>query len=48
MAVRSSSRDNTSTQPLWTAERVLRFSILLLGVVVIVGMLGFAGYVSAR
>jgi hypothetical protein len=48
MAVRNSPRDNTLTQPPPAAERVLRVSILLLGVVVIVGMLGFAAYVSTQ
>ena len=48
MAVRISSRDNTLTQPPRAADRVLRASILLLGVAVIVGMLGFAAYVSTQ
>ena len=48
MAVRNSSRDDTLTQPPPAADRVLRVSILLLGFVVIVGMLGFAAYVSTQ
>jgi hypothetical protein len=47
MTTRDSSPDSTSRQP-WAAERVLRLTILLLGVVVVVGLLAFAGYVSTR
>jgi hypothetical protein len=48
MVVCNSSRDNTLTQPPRAADRALRVSILLLGVAVIVGMLGFAAYVSTQ
>jgi hypothetical protein len=48
MTTRDSSPDSTSSRQPWASERVLRLTILLLGVVVVVGMLGFAGYVSTR
>ena len=48
MAVRNAPRDNRLTPLPPADERVLRVSILLLAVVVIVGLLGFAAYVSTR